>query len=560
MKTKSVKRDKKIVNIQFNLIAIVCISVFIVGIVIKTLQNDTYYTIKLGEYILNNGIDMMEHFAWHEGLIYTYPHWLYDIFIYLIYHAFGFYGIYASSILLGIVLGLSIYYVASKISKNNLISFFVTLLVMWLGKEYITARAQLVTFILFVWTIYFIEKFLDTKKIRYALGLVIIPIVISNVHAAVFPFYFVLYLPYIGEYIIALLKEHTDILTKLFIKSDELEIKKLTKIEQRTQKQEEKLNVYTKRVEVNNQRLEEKRKQKEERQGKEYKIIIHKKDNVKWLILVMILCAFTGLVTPIGDTPYTYLLHTMQGNTTGNINEHLPLVLWNTKNAITIFVIYFVLLIFTKTKVRLSDLFLVGGLIVLTFMSRRQLSMVLFIGVFAINNLISDFLKTYDNEEDFETIKYYITTWIGQLISYALVTLVTVCLLLKSKDTKIVNDASYPVEVCNYIVNNLDIDNIKLFNDYNYGSYLMYRGIPVFIDSRADVYDPKFNGLEDDIFQDYISLSGLNCYYENKFEHYGITHVMSYANSKLSLYLSYDDNYKELYKDGHFVIFERLLN
>lgn len=558
MKTKSIKKDSKIINFKFNLIAIICISIFIVGIVGKTLQNDTYYTITLGKYILNNGIDMMEHFAWHEGLIYTYPHWLYDVFIYLIYHAFGFYGIYVSSILLGIVLGLSIYYVASKISKNNLISFFVTLLVMWLGREYITARAQLVTFILFVWTIYLIEKFLDTKKIRYALGLVVIPIVISNVHAAVFPFYFVLYLPYIGEYIIALLKEHTDILTKLFIKSDELEIKKLTKIEQRTQKQEEKLNVYTKRVELNKQRLQTKKVLIEKKDEKEYKVIIHKRDNVKWLILVMILCAFTGLVTPIGDTPYTYLLHTMQGNTTGNINEHLPLVLWNTKNAITIFVIYFILLIFTKTKVRLSDLFLAGGLIVLTFMSRRQLSMVLFIGVFAINNLISDFLKTYDNEEDFETIKYYITTWIGQLVSYILVTLITVCLLLKSKDTKIVNDASYPVEACDYIVNNLDIDNIKLFNDYNYGSYLMYRGIPVFIDSRADVYDPKFNGLEDDIFQDYISLSGLNCYYENKFEHYEITHVMSYANSKLSLYLSHDDNYKELYKDGHFVIFERL--
>lgn len=558
MKTKSIKKDSKIINFKFNLIAIICISIFIVGIVGKTLQNDTYYTITLGKYILNNGIDMMEHFAWHEGLIYTYPHWLYDVFIYLIYSAFGFNGIYISSIILGIVLGLSIYFVASKISKNNLLSFFVTLLIMFLGREYITARAQLVTFILFVWTIYFIERFLDTLKIRYAIGLIIIPIAIANVHAAVFPFYFILFLPYIGEYIIALLKEHTDILIKLFIKSDETEIKKLAKIEQRTQKQEEKLNVYTKRVEVNKKRLEEKRKQKEAKQGKEYKITIHKKDNVKWLILVMIICAFTGLVTPIGDTPYTYLLHTMQGNTTGNINEHLPLILSQNKSAIIIFVAFITLVTFTKVKVRLSDLFLAGGLIVLTFMSRRQLSMVLFIGGFALNNIISDFIRMYDDEEDFQNMKYYITTWIGQLISYALVTLITVCLLLKSKDTKIVNDDSYPVEACDYIVNNLDVDNIKLFNDYNYGSYLMYRGIPVFIDSRADVYDPKFNGLEDDIFQDYISLSGLNCYYENKFEHYGITHVMTYSNSKLALYISKDENYKELYKDEHFVIFERL--
>ena len=36
----------------------------------------------------------------------------------------------------------------------------------------------------------------------------------------------------------------------------------------------------------------------------------------------MIICVLTGLLTPLGDTPYTYLYKTMQGNTTQNINEH----------------------------------------------------------------------------------------------------------------------------------------------------------------------------------------------------------------------------------------------
>ena len=75
---------------------------------------------------------------------------------------------------------------------------------MYLIRGYIAARAQLVTFILFVLTIYFIEKFLETKKKRYVVGLIIIPILIANLHVAVWPFYFVLYLPYIAEYLIAL--------------------------------------------------------------------------------------------------------------------------------------------------------------------------------------------------------------------------------------------------------------------------------------------------------------------------------------------------------------------
>lgn len=555
---KKEKKTKKSIDFKFNLLAIICISIFVIGIVERTLQNDTYYTITLGKYILNNGIDMMEHFSWHQGLIYTYPHWLYDVFMYITYNTFGFVGIYGSSIVLGIILGISIYYVLSKTSKNNLISFFVALLVVYLGKHFITARAQLVTFILFIWTMYFIEMFLDTKKKRYAIGLILIPIAIANIHAAVFPFYFILFLPYIGEYIIALLKENIDLPTLLFLKSDKIEIKKLSNKKELTEKEIKKLEQLTKRVEVNEKRIEKKKELVKARKGKEYKIIINRRENVKWLIIIMVICAFTGLLTPIGDTPYTYLIHTMQGNTTGNISEHLPMVLAQTSHAIIIISLYLILLAFTKSRVRLSDLFLNFGLITLAFMSRRQMSMVYFVGAIAFNNIVCNFIETYTKEEQVEEIKKVFVSWKGQLIAYTLVVLVTASLLFSTRNDKIINENSYPVKACDYILENLDVNNIKIFNDYNYGSYLMYRGIPVFIDSRADVYDPKFNGLKDDIFQDYIKTNGLNKYYEDTFEHYGITHVISYANSKLALYLSHDYDYKELYKDKNFVIYERL--
>ena len=555
---KKEKKNKKSINFKFNLLAIICISIFVIGIVEKTLQNDTYYTITLGKYILNNGIDMMEHFSWHQGLIYTYPHWLYDVFMYIIYNTFGFVGIYGSSIVLGIILGISIYYVLSKISKNNLISFFVALLVVYLGKHFITARAQLVTFILFIWTMYFIEIFLDTKKKRYAIGLILIPIAIANIHAAVFPFYFILFLPYIGEYIVSLIEDNIDLPTLLFLKSDKIEIKKLSNKKELTEKEIKKLEQLTKRVEVNEKRIEKKKQLVKARKGKEYKIIINRRENVKWLIIIMVICAFTGLLTPIGDTPYTYLIHTMQGNTTGNISEHLPMVLAQTSHAIIIISLYLILLAFTKSRVRLSDLFLNFGLITLAFMSRRQMSMVYFVGAIAFNNIVCNFIETYTKEEQVEEIKKVFVSWKGQLIAYTLVVLVTASLLFSTRNDKIINENSYPVKACDYILENLDVNNIKIFNDYNYGSYLMYRGIPVFIDSRADVYDPKFNGLKDDIFQDYIKTNGLNKYYEDTFEHYGITHVISYANSKLALYLSHDYDYKELYKDKNFVIYERL--
>ena len=58
---------------------------------------------------------------------------------------------------------------------------------------------------MFVLTVFFIEKFLEKPKKRYVFALILIPILIANVHSAVFPFYFVLYLPYLGEYVVTLL-------------------------------------------------------------------------------------------------------------------------------------------------------------------------------------------------------------------------------------------------------------------------------------------------------------------------------------------------------------------
>ena len=189
---------------KFNILAIFCILIFCFAITPKTLQNDTYYTVKIGEHIIQNGIDMKDPFSWHEDLPYTYPHWAYDVGIYGIFQLGqavgidGFTAIYISTIILTMILGVLLYYIANKLTKNQLVAFMVTLGMLYLLKGFIAARAQLVTYILFALQILLIEQFLATKKKRYAVGLVIIPIIIANVHLAVWPFYFVIFLPYIA--------------------------------------------------------------------------------------------------------------------------------------------------------------------------------------------------------------------------------------------------------------------------------------------------------------------------------------------------------------------------
>lgn len=553
-KNKKGKLKKHInINVNFTIVAIILIAIFCVCVTPVTFQNDTYYTIKIGELIKNNGIDMMDHFSWHENLSYTYPHWLYDFFTYLIYSIGGFKGVYIITCVLSAILGISIFLVNSKLTKSKSISFIITMGVIYALKPYIAARAQLVTFILFIWELFFIEKFIENRKIGYGIGLILISTLIANLHVATWPFFFVLFLPYIGEYLIAIV---SDII--IYKKCKMLVIKHKMKKAQKKNDIERLKELQIKLQEQEDKNL--KIKDKRENKNNSYKLVIKRRENVKFLIIIMIICAFTGLLTPLGDTPYTYLYKTMKGNTTQNISEHLPLTLINNTNAMCVLVIFLAILIFTKTKIRLSDLFMLSGLCYLMFSTRRQFSIFVLICSVILTKFIVDLINTYTKkgikefEEAFRNVLVVIslTVLIG-LMSYDAV---------KPKlDDKFVDSKSYPVEACDYILENIDLSKARFYNEYNYGSYMLFRGIPVFIDSRADLYAPEFSGNKDeDIFTDFINTSSVSKFYEDTFKKYNITHIITGKNSKTNMLITktHDKNYKEIYSDDKFVIYERL--
>lgn len=539
---KKVKEKK---NIIVGIIIAILIALFSFSVAPKTLQNDTFYTVSIGNLIMENGIDMKDHFSWHKDLPYTYPHWLYDVFMSIIYNIGSWKGIYLSVCIMSIILGFSIYIVNKKLNKNQIISFAVTIGAMYLLKDYIAARAQLLTFIIYVWVIYFIEKFIENpKKIQYAIGIILSSILIANLHVAVWPFIFIIALPYIAEYIISLIAEIV-VYRKGTIAYKKHVIKKC-KSEEKVKKAQEELD----KIYESNEKIKKVIEEEEP-----YKIRMKLNKNVKWLILVMAICALTGFLTPLGTTPYTYLIKTMQGNTVNNINEHLPLTLIKNIPIMCTIVIVLSLLTFTKVKIRLSDLFMIGGLTYLMFSSKRQSTMFVIIGSIILNRMTTEAIKIYSKDKIDIVIKQIIAV-IGILVAI-LAVIYGLKFIDKKKNNSYVSESSYPVKAADWILENLDVKNIKLFNEYNYGSYLLYRGIPVFIDSRADLYAPEFNGKQD-IFMDFINTSNLGEYYGNTFEKYGITHVILYKNAKVRMIIdeTEPENYNKIYSDNNFVIYE----
>lgn len=466
----------------------------------RNFQNDTFYTIKVGESIVKNGIDMKDHFSIHK-LTYTYPHWLYDVITYKLYKIGGFQGLYQITILIFMIIGITFYLLNIKKNKSYFISLLFSILAMIMLARFITARAQLITYLLFLIEIILIENLLKEGKKRYIIGLFLISILIANLHAAVWPFYFILMLPYLAEYFIA---------------------KIVNKI-----KNKPKLGIFEKKIDL----IQDK--------------------NIKYLGLVFLISLPLGLLTPIGDVPYTYFIKILQGNTMQYINEHKPLILIENFFVMGYLFILLIPLIFTKVKIRLSDLFMILGLLFMSFLSVRHVALLAVVGMFYLCRLISNIgLINSKNTLDFEL------PWYSVFI--VLITIIITSGIVYNINSKeqFIDTNTYPVTMVDYMQKNLDMKKVKLYNEYDFGSYLIYKDIKVFVDSRSDLYTKPFNH-KTDIFTESMKITEK---YGRVFQKYGITHILIYKDTDLNQILAASPNYKLLHKDGRFMLYEYTAN
>lgn len=554
VKTKKNVNWEKMRKFAFNFAVIVSLFLIAASVTPKEFQNDTFYNIKVGEWIYNNGIsDLTEdQHSWLD-LPYTFPHWLYDLCIFLVYNTFGYDGIYVSTMIIYGLIGTIAYIYTKNKSNNNVISAIVAVFVVYMLDPYMAARAQSVTFVLFMLEVLCIEKYMDTHKIRYLIPLIIIPILITNLHCAVFPFYFVLFLPYLAEYLIATVVDW-DLDRKLWLLLNKFYLKLCKK---------EKEEAVLDRIEKIKFNTKELRRKKEALRENPYKIKVVKDHAMLLLIIVMLIATLTGFLNPAGPGAYTYLYKTLQGNTTDSINEHLPVTITESEEFLLAIVVALAILLFTDTKIRLPDLFMAAGLTYLALDSRRQISMFILFCLPIMGKLIAYIFKKYDQDKLTNWIYRFSSDVFGVVIILSIATIASLKEIKPTLEEAYIDPSSYPVEICEWIKENLDVENLKLYNEYNYGSYLLLNDIPVFIDSRCDLYTPEFNvgykGLDGrDIFSDAINIANSsNIDYEEKFEEYGVNYVLTYADSMLASRLKNDSNYKDIKNDNTFILFER---
>lgn len=170
------------------------------------LDNDFWFIINTGKYIINNGFPTVEPFTIHSDLEFVVQQWLTDIIFYLTYSKIGIYGMLALMTILNSIIFILLYKICKLISGNKIkLSFVITMITgLIITFFYINTRPQIFDILFFLLELYLLELYINKKKNIYLLGLPLISIFMINLHASTWLMLFVFMVPYFIDGIINL--------------------------------------------------------------------------------------------------------------------------------------------------------------------------------------------------------------------------------------------------------------------------------------------------------------------------------------------------------------------
>ncbi len=258
---------------------------------------------------------------------------------------------------------------------------------------------------------------------------------------------------------------------------------------------------------------------------------ISKKQIIRYLI-VAILSFLVLAINPHGVKIWAYPYQNM-GDTLmiSSILEWASPSLNNASNYIDFLILGFVIItmIISKYKIKLIDFIILGFFLVLGFKSVRFIPLLYIASTFIIFNFVDEYVVS-DNR--------------------IAIVLIVIMLLISGGFLSTKLKSNYKIEqIPDNIINYIKEKNPqRLFNFYDYGGYLIYKDIKVFIDGRADMYS-------NNILRDAIDLQ--NRGYKYLLDNYDFDMFIIPNNIALNIHLSTNDNYYVSMQEDNIVIYEK---
>lgn len=421
---------------------------------------DIWYMLSTGREILENGIPYENPFAQVDGMHIIIQQWMLCVLVYLLYTATGFSGLAWWTVFLAAVLVYSLYRLG-RLKKRDSYGGELILVLILISlpafRSYMTMCSSIYSMIAFTWVVFFLEEYRKTGKYIWLAFLIPLAILHAGFHMSFATFDLVIIACYMIPDIFKPL--HKRGLLKMFDLYDS-----------------------------NYRKLP--------------------------ILFAFILVAAALCLNPYGIEGAMYIFLSYgaadYGQAIPEMQAFTPFR-YGLIGMSAIAVVLLSVLAIGKRGMKSIDLpltILVMGTVYMMFDHTRSIWLPLPFGIALISGAIHgwslDFAKLRSQVLDPMLVKITSAVMIG------LATVVVTCqilVLLAPNMSKMEGNEAYSsyglVETLK--LENID-ENTKVFNPVRLGGYLEWSGIPVFVDSRVEIWNSTISGSDKDYYYDYVDM------------------------------------------------------
>ena len=259
---------------------------------------------------------------------------------------------------------------------------------------------------------------------------------------------------------------------------------------------------------------------------------IEKKQLIKY-ILVMFLCIGGLCINPHGVKMLYYPYTNMADGFMQKLIAEWHPTNWNNifdYSYIILLLVIFLTLLFSNKKIKFLDLVMFG---IGTYMGLKSIRFWPYVYIFS-----TFFIFDYINERKYDKGSLQVLCILGLfLLSFFFVNF-----KFMIREIKLVDDE---------IIEVLKKEEPKrLYNYYDFGGYLVYQNIEVFVDGRADLYT-NYN------LKDYYNISSLSKDYIKLIDKYDFDYFLVPVDSRIATYLKYSDSYEKIISKEKIVLYKQ---
>lgn len=163
------------------------------------LDNDFWFLVNTGKYIVYHGFPTIEPFTIHQNFSFIVQQWLTDVIYYYIHLYLGGWGIVIFTMMQFLLILFICYKLCVLVSENRIhLSIILTSVVGFLlSLLFVRSRPQMFDFIILLSLLYFLELYIRKKEQKYLYFLPLLSLLMINLHASSFFMIFMFMLPYL---------------------------------------------------------------------------------------------------------------------------------------------------------------------------------------------------------------------------------------------------------------------------------------------------------------------------------------------------------------------------